>query len=354
MNTSCINTSLAEFSALKERTGLSDFDLKVAIRAYQEEHGENSWPKLDEIPGVNSEEHLRKQLKMRQDGATTVKDILEATNANSIEEAVVQINNINRDLNTEILPLHEDAIVTIEKRPTPFEFVPGDRRNIDGVNSQVFIGQALEKLAQGFGIQTIFKSTEELKQEGILDQVPEGVYVSAFILDGNIIVNSDVASVDAPVHELMHVLMGSIKFTNPDLYYNLVQTARQLPNYARRAKLYPHRGQSDMDEEVFVEEYAKYLSGVQNEFTNLDPEVTYQLNYEMSRTLDTILNGDNSVRVIPEAMRFGESLKNLGKIVNSKNMESRYQGYADSAYMARVLANVKSDLFKTKQLEEIC
>ena len=37
--------------------------------------------------------------------------------------------------------------------------------------------------------------------------------VSAFILDGNIIVNSDIASVDAPVHELMHVLLGSLKFT---------------------------------------------------------------------------------------------------------------------------------------------
>ena len=35
-------------------------------------------------------------------------------------------------------------------------------------------------------------------------------------------------------------------------------------------------------------------------------------------------------------------------------MESRYKGYADSAFMARVLANIKEDLFKNKHLEEIC
>lgn len=349
----CINTNAAEFRALKERSGLSDFQLKTAIRTYQKNH-DGRWPHLDEIPKADSAESLKKELKIREDGATKISDILEATNTQSVEEATVYINNVHRDLDTTILSLHEDAIVTIEHRPSPFKMVPGEKRNLDYVNSQVFIGQALEKLADSFGIQTIFKTTKELRKEGILDRVPEGVYVSAFILDGNIIVNSDVASVDAPVHELMHVLMGSIKYTQPDLYYSLVETAQQLPSYEQRAAIYPHRSQSDINEEVFVEEYAKFLSGVQNDFTNLDPEVIYQLNYEMSRTLDTILNGDNSVRSVPQALRFGTTLKNLGKIVNSKNMEAKYKGYADSAYIARVMANVKEDLFKSKHLEEIC
>lgn len=349
----CINTNAAEFRALQKSSGLPDFLLKSAIRAFQQDH-ENKWPHLDEIPKANSEEDLRKTLNIRKDGAAKINDILAATNTQSIEEAIIQVNNKNRDLNVDILPLHEDAIVTIERRPSPFELNRGESRDLNYVNSQVFIGQALENLATKFGIQTIYKTTKELENEGILAKVPEGVYVSAFILDGNIIVNADVASVDAPVHELMHVLMGSIKYTQPDLYYNLVQTAQQLSSYQDRALLYSNRSQSDIDEEVFVEEYAKFLSGMDSEFKNLDPEVIYQLNYEMSRTLDTILNGDNSVRVVPQAIRFGTTLKNLGKIVNSKNMESRYKGYADSAFMARVLANIKEDLFKNKHLEEIC
>ena len=349
----CINTSSAEFRALKESSGLSDFQLEIAIDDYQTEHN-GRWPHLDEIAGANSEEYLKNKLKIKENGAAKIGDILEATHTESVEDAVIQINNTNRDIYTEILPLHEDAIVTVEKRRSYFELNPGEARDLSKVSSPVFIGQALERLAKGFGIQTIFKTTEELQQEGILDAVPEGTFASAFILDGNIIVNADLASVDAPVHELMHVLMGSMKYTQPDLYYQLVEMSRQLPSYESRAQLYKHRSQSDVDEEVFVEEYAKFLSGIPNEFSNLDPDIVYQLNYEMSRTLDTILNGDHSVRMVPEAIRFGTTLKNLGVMVNSKNMESQYKGYADSAYIARVIGNIKEDLFKSKKLEEIC
>lgn len=350
---SCINTNSVEFRALKECSGLSDFQLKAAIRAYQKVHPD-SWPRLDEMPLANSEENLRTKLKMRQDGATTIKDILESTNTNSPEEATIFINNLHRDLNTSILPIHEDAIVTIERRPSPYELVKNEARDLRHISSPVFIAQSLKTLAQNFGIQTVYKTTRELQQEGVLDQVPEGAMASAFILNGNIVVNLDVASVDAPVHELMHVLLGAVKFTQPKLYFDLVQSAQGLKTFSQRAALYPHRAQMDVCEEVFVEEYSKYLSGIANEFTQLNPEILYQLNYEVSRTLDTILNGDNSVRVLPAALRFGSTLRALGTMVNSKNMESRYQGYAESAYVARVLANVKSDLFKQHKLEEIC
>ncbi len=350
---SCINTNAAEFRSLQERSGLSEFQLKVAVRAYQMRHPDG-WPHLDEIPQVNSEESLRKTLDVRKDNSTKVKKVLEATNTNSIAEATVYINNLHRDLNTTIFPVKEDAIVTIEHRPSPYKMVKGEARDLSNVCSPVFIGQALENLATNFGIQTVFKTTEELKREGILDQVPEGVGVAAFVLNGNIIVNADVASVDAPAHELMHVLMGALKYTQPDLYFNLVQLSRQLPSYQQRAALYPHRAQSDVDEEVFVEEYAKYVTGLPSEFRNLNPEILYQLDYNMTRTLDTILNGDNSVQMIPAASRINTSLRNLGIMVNSKNMEPRNVCFADSAFLARVLGNIKSDLFKQHKLEEIC
>lgn len=351
---SCINTESAEFRALKQRSGLSDFQLKVGLRAYQADH-EGKWPHLDELPQVDSENSLRESLKVREsDNSAKIDDILQATTTGSVEEATIFINNNHRDLNTTIFPVADRAIVNIEKRPSPYRTVRGEARDLSVVNSPVFIGQALENLAQNFGIQTEFRTTKELKQMGILEQVPEGVGVSAFVLNGNIIVNSDVASVDAPVHELMHVLLGSLKFTQPDLYFNLVQVAQQLSTFGERAALYPHRAQSDVYEEVFVQEYARYLSGLPSDFSKLDPEILYQLDYEMSRTLDTILNGDNSVRLIPQAMRFGSSLKTLGIMVNSKNMESKYQGFLDSAYLSRVLANMKTDLFKSKKLEEIC
>lgn len=56
----CINTNAAEFRSLQERSGLSDLQLKMAIRTYQTNH-EGRWPQLDEIPKANSEEALRKR-----------------------------------------------------------------------------------------------------------------------------------------------------------------------------------------------------------------------------------------------------------------------------------------------------
>ena len=53
----------------------------------------------------------------------------------------------------------------------------------------------------------------------------EGLPVSeaqAFILNGNIYVNTDSATVDAPIHEQLHLFLGSIRFGNPNLYFQLV------------------------------------------------------------------------------------------------------------------------------------
>jgi len=118
--------------------------------------------------------------------------------------------------------------------------------------------------------------------------------------------------------------------------------------------LYPNRAKSDLDEEVFVNEYARYLTGFESEFSGLDSEILYQLDYNVSRTLDSILNGDNSVNAIPRVQRFSKSLKELGILVNSHNMENKYGGYLDSATINRIMANTKQTLFERGDLIERC
>jgi hypothetical protein len=63
----------------------------------------------------------------------------------------------------------------------------------------------------------------------------------SFILNNNIYVNTDLATLDSPIHEILHLLLGSIKFQNPDLYTDLVKVASQFGNYNKIAKLYPNR-----------------------------------------------------------------------------------------------------------------
>jgi hypothetical protein len=43
--------------------------------------------------------------------------------------------------------------------------------------------------------------------------------VNAFVLNGQIYINMDRASSDAPIHEISHIILGSLKFTNPTMYY---------------------------------------------------------------------------------------------------------------------------------------
>jgi hypothetical protein len=44
----------------------------------------------------------------------------------------------------------------------------------------------------------------------------------AFILNGNIYINTDSATIDAPIHGQLHLFLGSIRFGNPNLYFQLV------------------------------------------------------------------------------------------------------------------------------------
>jgi hypothetical protein len=70
----------------------------------------------------------------------------------------------------------------------------------------------------------------------------------------------DVADIDAPMHEISHLLLGSIKYQNPQLYSQLVGISEQLPNYSELVKNYSNRTRSDINEEIFVTELAKFAA----------------------------------------------------------------------------------------------
>jgi hypothetical protein len=63
---------------------------------------------------------------------------------------------------------------------------------------------------------------------------------------------------------MTHLMLGSIKYQNPSLYSELVSLAEQLPNYKELARNYANRTRSDLNEEIFVTELAKYVSNKKN------------------------------------------------------------------------------------------
>lgn len=349
----CININSVQYRELKRLSTLPDVLLKAEIARYQENHN-GRFPNIDEIPGASSQEAIKQDLKIRNDGTSNIKDILEFTGTSDLNKATVVINDKYKDLDVEIIPLNKSAIVDIKERPSLYKYVESPKLDFELTDSTTFITNSLDKMAKTMGINIKHMSMATMRQEGILKQVPDAVQSSAFIYNGDIYVNTDIATIDSQVHELMHIFLGSMRFKNPELYMELIQSVENLPNIETLARNYPNRTKSDLLEEVFVEEFSKYLSGVENEMTQLDPDVLYQISYNITRTLDSMLMGDNSVAAIDEDILYNSSLRSVGQMVNSSTMQNTRHGFLEDALIHRTLANVKQELLENGDLKEEC
>lgn len=349
----CININSAQYRELKRLSTLPEILLKAEIMRYQDNH-EGRFPTIDELPGASSINAIKQDLKIREDGTSKIEDILKFTGTSDLNKANIIINDKYRDLDTEIIPLNKTAIVDIKERPSLFKYVETPQNDFLFVDSQIFITQSLDKMAKTMGINIKHMSTERMKKEGILKQVPDALQAQAFVFNGDIYVNTDVASTDSKIHELMHILLGSMRFKNPELYSELIQTVQELPNFEDIAINYPNRTQSDLLEEVFVDQFSKYLVGVNSNMSSLSDDILYQINYNITRTLDTILMGDNSVQALDDYTLYNSSLKDVAKLVNSSTMVNKSHGFLEDALIHRVLANVKQELLENGDLKEEC
>lgn len=354
----CINTHSVEFQTKLKQSGLSEFDYSVEVSKFfnkQRKMGvpenELRFPELDRVDGADSSQYLIENIKMKNDGAN-IQDILNYTKSSNIEEATVKINDKHRDLEVNILPLNNEALITIEHRPNDF---------VDKSNPLAIISkdkQALvpifNKLAQLYGIQFNYITTDILLSDPMFQNVTDAKHTNAFVLNGQIFINMDVADVDAPIHEIAHILLGSIKFQNPTLYESLVNIAEQLPRYSELARNYNGRVRSDINEEIFVTELAKFASNKQSIIEQLPVYIQEEILYNIKRLLDSMLMGDVSVKTIPTDQLLNMSLCDMAKIVNSYSFHNVSRSVLDDAQMHRMLNNKKAELIKNNELKEEC
>ena len=351
----CVNKDSAQYQSLKNRAGISEFMLESICRDFLEKY--NRLPHLDELPNSNSEPHLRGQLSVKENNSAKVSDILENTGKDTIEEAVVEINNQYRDLETTIVPINKEALVDIVHRPTDNNFnevTPIEQD--ENVNSYLVLNNALQKLASLYGITFNEVTDAELNSEKWQGLIPDASLVNAFIYDGQIYINLDRGSVDAPIHEMFHMFVGSLRFTNPQLYQSLIESVESFPNYERLISNYPGRTRNDINEEIFVTEVSKYLTGQPSNLAKMDSKTRYEISYNIKRMLDTILMGQDSVKTISDDRLFNLSLKQIAQEVNSAVMVNNFKGTVnvEGSELHRRLNNVKSDLYRNGTLEEIC
>lgn len=350
----CINISSPEYQTLLSRSGLNRDILEAICRKYITKY--DRFPYLDELPNADSTSALNKHLNIRKSGSAKVTDILNATGTESIQDAVISLNNEFRDLETSIIELGETAIVNTEKRPSVYnveEFTPVEYEEVNQ-NSAVALNHALNRLAKLYGIQMIPVTTKDLMSEEWKDIVLDAKNVNAFVYNGNIYINTDHARIDSPLHEMMHIFLGSMRYSNPELYSQLIEYATQFSNYEQLVQDYPNRTRNDINEEIFIHEFANFAVGNESEFDNIDEATLYEMTYNINRVLDSVLMGKDSVKMISDGDKMKMSLEELAEAVNSTAFQNKFKGSLTDAQVHRIMANTKSDLMKQGLLEEQC
>ena len=349
----CINKNSLEFQTMLKQSGLEEFDLESQIRNFEEKYGR--WPNLDEIRGANSLPYVSDFLHLSKDDSVNTEELVKTLGVSTIEEVNPELNDRFRDYIWDAVPIIERSKVFYHKRPTVYDNIHEDDQYDpdENINMHVLLSSISNNLSRLFNVQIIPVTNEELSGEE-WQQVPGVQSAKAFIFNNNIYVNTDICTPDSQLHEMLHLVFGSIKYSQPDLYYGLVQNAQNFKSFQNTAKLYPNRTMGDVLEEVFITELAKYLTGQESDIPNLESNIQYEIFYNMNRLLDSIFIGGISVNSIPNSTLYNLNLKQIAKIVNSAALNNTFRGSMTDAQVNRIMANVKSDLMRKGELREDC
>lgn len=349
----CEVKSFEKSQTLHKMSSLPETFVYQFIKNFESANGR--FPELDEIPNADSESYLYKQLNIHDAGKSkyiSIQNILKMTNSISISEAIPKLNKEYSDLQIDLVPLGDAALIDIKHRPQENDPVERDI-NYDSTteSNTILIEDALNRLQKFYGIEIIPVTTQQLVNNPQFKNLPI-FQTEAFIFNGNIYVNTDVATVDAPIHEQLHLFLGSIRYNNPNLYFSLVNQTEQLPGFENLIKAYPNRTMSDIKEEIFVTELAKYVTHRPSLFDSIDSKIINYVMYNINRDIDSIVFGRVSVKSLDNPFEF--SLLQLASKLDSDNFDLDSIGTLNDATIHRIMANTKEELMKNNSLTETC
>ena len=86
---------------------------------------------------------------------------------------------------------------------------------LNNINIGGLVGINVGTIAGAYVLEGVVKRTSTV------NVIRDGIVVH----NGKIYINTDRADIDAPIHEMTHMLLGSIRFKNPDLYFDLIESA---------------------------------------------------------------------------------------------------------------------------------
>ena len=349
---SCINKNSSEYLRLKKVSGIHETVLDPVVRDFITNH--DRYPYLDEIPQANSEPYVRNELLKMKGNSINTNKLLDITSTHSLGDAIISLNQEYRDLEISGLELGETSILEIKHRPIKYLNQKSDFKNdydYQSNNSDIVYLDMITRLSNLYGVGIYLTNNTEIKEDEELNKITDAQSAKGFIYNGNVYINTDNATLDTPIHELLHLVFGSMRYTNPELYFSTVQKAEQFYSYAQLSKLYPNRTRSDIAEEVYITEMARYIARGGKTFEE-DPNTAYEIGYHMNRILDSALSGKYSVDCLGDT--YNKTIKDVADLVESPVLNVRSNSTLTADKIHRLLANTKSTLMKSKELLEEC
>lgn len=349
----CFNINLPEYQTLKQKSGIfSDTVLAAYCQTYLELY--NRYPYLDELPAPDSKEFMRQQVQMRADGSVETTKLLDTLQCNDVHEANVKLNDTYRDQEVHVLELNKSSVITSEQRPNFGRTKSDNSTDITHINNRALFNITNKKLSDLYGIETVLTSTEEIYSSRLNLQVPNAPSAKGFIFGGKIYINTDNATADTELHEMLHLLVGAMRFTDPTNYSKLLEISTQFPELNIFAQTMGNRTQNDILEEILVTELSKYLVSEPSIFDNMPKDLLHEVTYNIYRVLDSILMGNQSVAKAPLKELHNFTLRDLAQSVESAALNLITTSSLKEAEVHRIMANRKSELLTSKQLREEC
>lgn len=214
------------------------------------------------------------------------------------------------------------------------------------------IEHLLDRLEEVYGITFNRVTSEDLKNMELESIIPGITTARAFIYNGEIYINTDNANLASPIHELGHLILGTLRQTNPEVYFKLVETVEQLPNYQELVSHYINRTREDINEEIFVDQFAhNFLKEL-----NIDDKLRKKAEYEIKRNIDSAIFPNTSTTTVSlqdlTNKSFNEIMQIFGTIVNKDTLADVFNG--EEGFKTRFTANLKQQLLENGSLTEYC
>ena len=183
----------------------------------------------------------------------------------------------------------------------------------------------------------------------------------AFVYDGEIVLNSDLASLAEPLHELTHVILGEMKINNPGEYKSIINNVASHPDFDKIAKHYPELSGLDLNEEVFSTIFGEYYGSKvrSNESQDWNRKNKSWFNRVMDKIksfFGKLFNIDVKNFDLNDNIFINMSINEVMDNFGGKIMNNEYDNYIND-YKDRFnenISNILNKLNRDKSIKEEC